>query len=61
MKNLFKKSDIFILAASLFSMSISIYYWFSGFQEAGQFIGLWVPSILGFGIYIKILSNNRTE
>jgi hypothetical protein len=61
MNNLLKKSDYFILSSSLFSMIISIGYWFSGFQDVGLFIGMWVPSILGFGIYFKILTQNRQE
>lgn len=50
-----KTSDYFILIAALLSMFFSIYLWFSGSQEAGVFVGLWVPSILGFGAYFKIL------
>jgi len=53
---LFKKSDIFLLAAAVLSMAISISYWFSGYQDAGMFIGIWVPSILGFGTYVKLLT-----
>jgi len=50
-----KPSDYFILAAALISMILSIFVWFSGSHEAGLFIGIWVPSILGFGAYFKIL------
>ncbi|MDR9388351.1 MAG: hypothetical protein RI513_05055 [Balneolaceae bacterium] len=59
MKEIIKPSDIFILLASLFSMGISIYYWFSGMKDTGMFIGIWVPSILAFGIYIKLLIYNK--
>lgn len=55
MNNLFKTSDYFILLAALVSLAISIGFWFSGLREEGVFIGLWVPSILGFGNYIKNL------
>ncbi len=55
MNNLFKTSDYFILLASLISLAISIAFWFNGLREEGVFIGLWVPSILGFGNYIKNL------
>lgn len=55
MNNLFKTSDYFILLAALVSLAISIAFWFSGLREEGVFIGLWVPSILGFGNYIKNL------
>jgi hypothetical protein len=50
-----KTSDYFILIAALLSMAFSIYLWFSGSQDAGLFVGLWVPSILGFGAYFKII------
>jgi hypothetical protein len=48
-----KKSDLFILSSALLSMILSIYLWFMVDKEAGLFVGLWVPSLLGFGIYIK--------
>jgi hypothetical protein len=51
-----KKSDYFILTAALFSMFFSIYLWFGGNQDAGLFVGIWVPSILGFGAYFKIIT-----
>jgi len=50
-----KKSDYFILLAALISMVLSIVLWFSGATDAGLFVGIWVPSILGFGAYFKIL------
>ena len=55
MKSLFKTSDYFILLAALVSLAISIGSWFNGYRDEGVFIGLWVPSILGFGNYIKNL------
>lgn len=50
-----KKSDYFILSAALISMILSITLWFGLDREAGLFVGIWVPSILGFGAYFKIL------
>lgn len=47
------KSDYFILGSAFISMTISIYLWFSGFREAGLFVGIWVPSLLSFGSYFK--------
>lgn len=49
------KSDYFILSAALISMILSIYLWFGVDQDAGLFVGIWVPSIIGFGAYFKIL------
>lgn len=48
-----KTSDYFILGSALISMILSIYLWFSVDKEAGLFVGLWVPSLLGFGMYVK--------
>jgi hypothetical protein len=50
-----KTSDYFILTAALASMILSIYLWFNGQTDAGLFVGIWVPSILGFGAYFKII------
>lgn len=54
MNNFFKKSDYLILSAALLSMFASILIWFMGYREEGLFIGIWVPSILAFGVYFKL-------
>jgi hypothetical protein len=41
-----------ILAAAALSFLLSIYLWFSGSQQQGIFVGIWVPSILSFGTFI---------
>ena len=33
--------------------------WFKGEKEAAIFIGLWVPSILGFAIFLKLINNSN--
>lgn len=48
-----KASDYLILGSALFSMFLSIYLWFMVDRDAGLFVGIWVPSLLGFGNYIK--------
>lgn len=50
-----KLSDIFILLAVAVAFIFSAYLWFSGQFLEGIFTAIWVPSILGFGIYFKIL------
>jgi hypothetical protein len=35
--------------------------WFKGEKEASIFIGLWVPSILGFGIYLKLINSKLND
>jgi hypothetical protein len=50
-----KNSDKFILLAVAISFALSGYLWFSGNREEGLFTALWVPSILCFGIYFKLM------
>jgi hypothetical protein len=52
----FKQSDIFILLSVAISFAVSAYLWFSGQQDEGLFTALWVPSILCFGIYFKLMA-----
>jgi hypothetical protein len=30
--------------------------WYTGDRQGALFVGLWVPSILGFAIYLKLLA-----
>ena len=53
---MFRQSDFFILLAVLVSFVVSAYLWFSGQQDEGLFTALWVPSILCFGIYFKLMA-----
>jgi hypothetical protein len=32
-----------------------------GEKEAAIFVGLWVPSILGFGIYLKLINGKSND
>jgi hypothetical protein len=54
MNKILQKSDYLIMAAALFSMILSIVLWFSDFRDEGLFVGIWVPSILAFGVYFKL-------
>jgi len=53
---MFKNSDYFILLAVTISFFVSAYLWFTGQQEEGLFTAVWVPSILCFGIYFKLMA-----
>lgn len=44
---------ILLLAAAGISFFLSVYLWFTGQREEGVFVGIWVPTILSFGAYIK--------
>jgi hypothetical protein len=48
-----------ILVAAFISFLLSIYLWFSGSQDQGIFVGIWVPSILSFGTLIFSGSDRR--
>lgn len=45
-----------ILLAVMVAFSVSGYLWFHGQREEGLFTAIWVPSILGFGLYFKLRS-----
>jgi hypothetical protein len=49
------KTDIIMLSLAFLSLIFSEVMWFSGEGEGAIFMGLWVPSILGFAIYLKLL------
>tara|TARA_B100001057_G_scaffold101708_1_gene98841 strand:- start:3390 stop:3563 length:174 start_codon:yes stop_codon:yes gene_type:complete len=49
----FKKSDTILLIAVFISFSISVGLWFSGYRDEGLYVGIWVPSILALGSYLK--------
>lgn len=51
-----KQSDLFILLSVAISFALSGFLWFSGQREEGLFTALWVPSILCFGIYFKLMA-----
>jgi hypothetical protein len=51
----FTITDFLLLAAAMLSLVYSEITWFKGEKEAAIFVGLWVPSILGFGIYLKLI------
>ncbi|MBP7778826.1 MAG: hypothetical protein KA371_17050 [Acidobacteria bacterium] len=51
---MFHRSDVTFASAALLSFLLSVYLWFSGQREEGQFVGLWVPSILSFGVLVRL-------
>lgn len=61
---MFKKftlADILLLGSAFLSLVFSETLWFKGERESAIFIGLWVPSIIGFGIYLKLLNNKKND
>jgi hypothetical protein len=60
-----KLQDVLILAAAFISFVFSVSLWF-GFmgpadRDAGIFVGIWVPSILAAGVYIKLASMRSND
>jgi hypothetical protein len=46
------KGKVLFLAAAGASFVLSVALWFGGDRERGQFVGLWVPSILALGTLV---------
>lgn len=53
------KTDIFILCAVAIAFVLGVYLFFTGQREQGIFAATWVPAILAFGIYFKLLVRKR--
>jgi len=58
--NFWSKYHAIILAFISFLYSVSL--WFSGYELEGIYVGIWVPSILGFSLVIhQININNKNN
>ncbi len=61
---MFKKfnfTDKLLFVAALLSLIFSEILFFIGDQIEAIFIGLWVPSILCFGIYLHLIKKNKND
>jgi hypothetical protein len=54
-----RTSDYLVFSAVVVAFVTSIYLWFGGQREEGLFVGLWVPSILAFATYVRVMRVNR--
>ena len=64
MREMFKKftiTDILLFISAILSLIFSEILYFQGNKADGTFIGLWVPSILAFGIYLKLINNTKDD
>jgi hypothetical protein len=64
LKDVFKKftiTDILLFIAAFSSLIFSEILYFNGEENAAIFIGIWVPSILAFGIYLKLITNQKND
>ena len=61
---MFKKftiTDKLLFISALLSLVFSEILYFNGEKADGNFIGIWVPSILAFGIYLKLINNSKND
>lgn len=59
MLNKIGKTDRILLVLALGTLIFSEIMWFQGEKDGAVFVGLWVPSILGFAIYLKLLRTTK--
>jgi hypothetical protein len=57
----FNLTDKLLFIAAILSLIYSEILFFNGNSEQAIFIGLWVPSILSFGIYLKIINKKNND
>jgi hypothetical protein len=57
----FTTADKLLFVAALLSLIFSEVLYFQGKKVDANFIGLWVPSILAFGIYLKLINNTKND
>tara|TARA_X000000368_G_scaffold119690_1_gene93674 strand:+ start:91 stop:255 length:165 start_codon:yes stop_codon:yes gene_type:complete len=50
-----RNRDIVILLSAFLSFLLSVYLWFSGEKEMGQYVSIWVPTIIVFGVFFNTL------
>ena len=61
---MFKKftlTDKLLFVAAMLSLIYSEVLFFNGNPNQAIFIGLWVPSILCFGIYLKLINKKNND
>jgi hypothetical protein len=54
-------TDKLLITSALLSLIYSEILFFNGNANQAIFIGLWVPSILCFGIYLKLINNSKND
>ena len=50
-----RKRDLTVLLSALLSFILSVYLWFSGEKEMGQYVSIWVPTMLVYGIFLNTI------
>ena len=52
---MFRTFDILVLVSAILSLTLSVYLFVFSDKYIAMYVGIWVPSVLGFGIYVKLL------
>ncbi len=61
---MFKKftiTDKLLFISAILSLIFSEILYFQGNKLEAIFLGIWVPSILAFGIYLKLINNSKND
>ena len=61
---MFKKftfTDRLLFIAVFLVIIFSKLLYLNGYKDEAIFVGLWAPSILAFGIYLKAIENSKDE
>lgn len=61
MFNKFTITDKLLFLAAMASLLFSEILFFTGDKEGSQFVGIWVPTILAFGIYLKLIKLTKDD
>jgi hypothetical protein len=61
MLNKFTLADKLLFISAMLSLVYSELLFFNGNSDQAIFVGLWVPSILAFGIYLKLINNSKND
>ncbi len=57
----FTLTDTLLFVSAFLSLIYSEILFFNGNANQAIFIGLWVPSILSFGIYLKLINKEKND
>ena len=52
---MFRLFDVLVLLSASLALCVSAYLFIQGDKATANYIGLWVLTILGFGLYFKLL------
>jgi hypothetical protein len=55
----FSLTDKLLFIAAILSLIYSEILFFNGYENQAIFIGLWVPSLLAFGIYMHLINKQK--